>query len=189
MTRPEPIGYLFRSVSIAAKSTSPNNFEKIRASAKEAFELTKTFMKREGFTEDFKQADGRRGAWKLIPPSPINAFVYEGPMPMDSKTIADKLWSWREKEWKKYDTSIISWNIVQEIDETMFVVHQAIKLSDSWLNPIWDRDLSILFARFEENGTHYIVIKSIDHPKIPDLEKEKKICSMQLQYFFFCFCT
>ncbi len=29
----KPIGYLLRSVSIAAKSTSPNNFEKIRASA------------------------------------------------------------------------------------------------------------------------------------------------------------
>ncbi len=29
----EPIGYLLRSVSIAAKSTSPNSFEKIRASA------------------------------------------------------------------------------------------------------------------------------------------------------------
>ena len=84
------------------------------------------------------------------------------------------MWSWREKEWKKYDSTITSWNIVQEVDDNLFVAHQVNKLSDSWLNPIWDRDLSILYARFEENGAYYFIIKSVEHPKIPDMEKERK---------------
>lgn len=139
--------------------------------AKEAFQVIKQHQTLEGWTKDFEPSDGRKGYWKKLPGSSINGFIAEGPLDVEPKVIADKLWDAREAEWKKYDNTIIEWKLVEEVDATTRVIHQANKLGGFM---VWDRDISVVMARFEENGIHYIVQKSVEHPLIPNHEKDKK---------------
>merc|ERR1712093_246997 len=130
--------------------------------AEKAFEQAKQLLSDNGWTPR-KQGDGCTLEERELPGEPIKAFKVEGIINRPVKECGDKLWNFRQAEWQKLDSDCELFNVVEEGDD-LRLVYQLNKIP--W--PLWQRDVSVLWRRIEEDGAFYFVATSIDNPKVPE---------------------
>jgi len=100
---------------------------------------------------------------KTIPGNSINCFKAVGMVDSTPEKLVDFLWSADESRWKTIDDTLVNWRIVEQLDSNHLIITQVNKLP--W--PLWSRDMVMVRAKFEENGTYYTCLRSVEHPKVP----------------------
>jgi len=105
---------------------------------------------------------------KLLEGCPVNCFKVVGVVNASPKAVVDLLWSWGKAQWQSFAPDIEDWEIAEDVDENTRVLRQVNKLT--W--PLSNRDMSLACGRVHsENGTHALILRSVEHAKVPVVSK------------------
>jgi len=96
-------------------------------------------------------------------------YRVKGELNHPPKHVIETLWSWGESEWQACD-DIETWRKKADINDNLRIVYQVNKLP--W--PLWNRDFSLLMHRREDEGRHFLLFCSVEHPDIPNEEANKR---------------
>jgi len=95
---------------------------------------------------------------------PINCVKAWGLVNGSAKDLCEKVWSWKYEDHLKLDSNLLKWEIVEQLNENHRILYQVNKL----VFPLYSRDMSVVQSKYEENGSYYVILKSINHPKTPE---------------------
>eukprot|EP01090_Pellita_catalonica_P020376 TRINITY_DN7261_c0_g1_i1.p1 TRINITY_DN7261_c0_g1~~TRINITY_DN7261_c0_g1_i1.p1 ORF type:complete len:205 (+),score=44.73 TRINITY_DN7261_c0_g1_i1:52-666(+) len=99
--------------------------------------------------------------------SDLNCYRVKGTVDRPPKFYADKMWSWKSDEWKKFATDVEKWEIKKSDGDNDRVLYQINKLP--W--PIWNRDFGMVMSLREFDGNYILVYKTIESDLTPKDEK------------------
>jgi len=129
-----------------------DNFQEVKKMLTDQTGWTKLYSENE--TEVFEKA---------VQGCSINCFKAVGLVNATPDKLIDYIWSGDEARWKTIDDTLVNWRIVERLDDNHLIIAQVNKLP--W--PLWPRDMAMVRAKFEENGTQYVTLRSVECPKVP----------------------
>ena len=124
-----------------------------------------TIDNQEGWKESFNNGE-TVGFTKEIFGSSIKCVMATSVVNMKPKDMLDKIWEFDHKKWNE-DGSLKHYEIVEDIDDDTRILYKVRSLP--W--PLWDRDFCEVQARFEMNGSYYLIMQSVEHPNKPEYPK------------------
>lgn len=119
----------------------------------------------DGWEKTFEN-DQTVGYTKEIFGSSIKCVLATSIINMKPKDLMDQIWKFDHKKWNE-DGSLKKFHVVQDIDDETRILYKVRGLP--W--PLWDRDFCEVQARFEVDGSHYLIMQSVDHPLVPEYPK------------------
>jgi len=82
---------------------------------------------------------------------------------------------------KFFDKNTLEWKEVEVLDKDTKVMYILQDLP--W--PVWDRDVVFVQKIIEEDNKLYQIIKSVEHPKAPELPKKYVRCKVHITGYVF----
>ncbi len=85
---------------------------------------------------------------------------------MKPKDMMDQIWEFDHKKWNE-DGSLKSYKVIEDVGDGVRILHKVRGLP--W--PLWDRDFCEVQAKFEKDGSYYLIMQSVDHNDVPEYQK------------------
>jgi len=142
--------------------------EEYKSQAEEAFQKAKDLLQRDDWSLRKEDRNGAVMSELQVEGEPIKCLKVMGFIPeVAPKDLALSLWDFGEEEWKKMETTVKSFEVVQFVEgigTKAKVCYQVNSLP--W--PLSDRDTVALWTMFEEEDSYYFVSTSVRHPEKPE---------------------
>lgn len=112
--------------------------------------------------DNTENVDSRK---KFLPASSYACFRSIGIISSPMDELVDTIWKTYDNlsNVKEFDTDIVQYRIIKNIDENTRLCHQVNNLP--W--PLWPRDMIYFQHRLEKDGITYILMYSIDSNDVP----------------------
>jgi len=151
--------------------------------AVKAFEDAKFYLNKEdGWTSTFyDEEQGLYGEKTPVTWSSVEMYRGGGTVFLSPKDICDRLWSLGLDDWQKLYSDCKEWSIKETVNDHIRVVHQLNSMT--W--PIWGRELVVNQSRWEEDGTYYIVSRTVDDERWPYDTSNYVKCTVFLSVYIF----
>jgi len=116
---------------------------------------------------------------KVMEGSSINCLRYSRLINLEPDAAAALLWGWEHKDWLVVSPDLVTWE-KDQIDADTRLVYQVNKVP--W--PLQSREVVVVAKKFEKDGTHYLVYKSVESPKFPKSNKYVRAKAVRSAFIF-----